>query len=253
MSYKPKNFCIIGARGGSKGILGKNIRNFCGKPLIAYAIEQALGLKKYIDRVVVSTDDPQIAHIAKKYGAEVPFLRPKELAEDKSNIGDAIIYTLKRLEKEENYKSDHVLLLQPTSPLRGGEDIIKCIELIESKKCKSVITVCPDNYLFFNLDPDGRLHIINDPGMKTRRKPNRQSVRQVFTYNGLVYMSKTGSFLRHKTFLTDDTYAVVCDAWRSVDLDNMEDFVLAEFLYKNKGTLDRKIKLLRNKKWQSQK
>lgn len=242
MAYKPKVFCIIGARGGSKGISGKNIRKFCGKPLIVYAIEQALGLKKYIDRVVVSTDDPQIAHIAKKYGAEVPFLRPKELAEDKSDIGDAIIYTLNRLEKEEKYKPDYILLLQPTAPLRQGEDVVKCIKLIESKKCKSVITVCPDNYLFFNLDLDGKLRIVNDPERKIRKKTNRQMVRQVFTYNGLVYISRRDSFLKHKAFLTDDTYAVVCDTWRSIDLDNMEDFVLAEFLYKSKEKITKKIK-----------
>lgn len=243
MAHKPKIFCIIGARGGSKGIPGKNIRNFCGKPLIAHAIKQALGLKSYIDRVVVSTDNAAIARVAKKYGAEVPFLRPKELAKDKSDIGDAVAYTLNRMEKEERYKPDYILLLQPTAPLRRDEDVIKCIKLIKNKKCKSVITVCPDNYLFFNLDSDSKLRIINDPEMKIRKKPNRQTMRQVFTYNGFAYISSRNSFLKHKTFLTDNTYAVVCDAWRSIDLDNIEDFVLAEFLYENKNLLDRKIRL----------
>ena len=242
MTRKLKILCLIGARGGSRGIPGKNIRNFYGKPLIAYTIEQALSLKKYIDRIVVSTDDPEISRVAKQYGAEAPFLRPKELASDKSNIGDAIIYTLNRLEKEEKYKPDYILLLQPTAPLRERGDIIKCIELIKNKKCDSVITVCPTNYLFFNLEPDGKLCIINDPKSKIRIKPNRQSVPATHTYNGLVYISRRESFLRYRNFLADNTYAVVCDAWRSVDLDSVEDWVLAEFLYKNKRRLAQKIK-----------
>lgn len=241
MVRKLKILCFVGARGGSKGIPGKNILKFCGKPLIAYTIEQALSLKKYIDRIVVSTDDPKISRVAKRHGAEVPFLRPKELAGDKSNIGDAIIYTLKRLEKEENYKPDYILLLQPTAPLREREDIIKCVKLIKNKKCESVITVCPANYLFFNLEPDGKLCIINDPEMKIRTKPNRQSVPATYTYNGLVYISKTNSFLKNKSFLANNTHAVVCDTWRSVDLDHIEDWVLAEILYKNKNTIIQKI------------
>ena len=242
MARKLKILCFIGARGGSKGIPGKNIRKFCGKPLIAYTIEQALSLKKYIDRVVVSTDDPKISRVAKQYGAEVPFLRPKELASDKSNIGDAIIYTLNRLEKEEKYKPDYILLLQPTAPLRERGDIIKCVELIKNKKCDSVITVCSANYLFFNLESDGKLCIINDSEIKTRTRPNRQSVRQTYTYNGLAYISERESFLRHRNFLTDNTYAMVCDALRSVDLDHVEDWVLAEVLYKNKNKIYKKIK-----------
>ncbi|HEY4475053.1 MAG TPA: acylneuraminate cytidylyltransferase family protein [Candidatus Paceibacterota bacterium] len=239
---KIKILCFIGARGGSKGIPGKNIRLFNGKPLIAHTIEQALDLKDYIDKVIVSTDSFGIATIAKKYGAEVPFLRPKELAEDRSNIGDAIVYTIRRLEKEEKYKPDYILLLQPTAPLREREDIIKCIKLIQNKKCDSVITVCPTNYLFFNLDSKNKLSVANDPESKIRVKLNRQSVRPIYTYNGLAYISERGVFLKHKTFLTDNTYAVVCDAWRSVDLDNIEDWILAEFLYKNKKILTHKIK-----------
>ena len=119
---KNKILAYIPARGGSKRIPNKNIRNFLGKPLIAYTIEQALKCN-FIDRVMVDTDSPQIARIARKFGADAPWLRPKELAQDKSKVIDAILYNLKRFKEEENYQPDYLMILQTTSPLREQKDI----------------------------------------------------------------------------------------------------------------------------------
>ena len=113
---------IIPARGGSKGIRNKNIRAFAGKPLIAYAIDAAKK-SRYLSRTVVSTESEEIARVAKEYGAEVPFLRPKELAEDTSKVFDAIAHLLEKLKTDEGYAPDYIVLLQPTSPLRTAKDI----------------------------------------------------------------------------------------------------------------------------------
>ena len=131
---------LIPARGGSKGLPRKNIKLLLGKPLIAWTIEQALA-SKYLDKVVVSTDDEEIAKISKKYGAEVPFIRPKELATDKTKGIDVVLHTIRWM--EENGKSyDFLMLLQSTSPLRTFEDMDKAIELLFLKKAKAIVSVC---------------------------------------------------------------------------------------------------------------
>ena len=132
---------IIPARGGSKGLPGKNIRPLNGKPLIAYAVEE--GLKaKHIDRVIVSTEDEEIARIAVKYGAELPFMRPAELATDTAMAVDNYIYTINRLEKEGGKPIESFVVLQPTSPLRIAEDIDGAVDLFEQKSADSVVSYC---------------------------------------------------------------------------------------------------------------
>ena len=117
---------IIPARGGSKGLPGKNIRPLLGKPLIAYAIESALGARS-IDRVVVSTDDPEIAAVARRFGGEVPFMRPEELATDTAAAVDNYIYTVDRLAREGGSAIDSFAVLLPTAPLRTSEDVDKAV------------------------------------------------------------------------------------------------------------------------------
>ena len=137
MSKRPETIAIIPARGGSKGIPRKNIADLAGKPLIAYSILAARHAQ-YIDRVVVSTEDEEIAEVARKYGAEVPFLRPKELAQDTSCIGDAINYTLTRLEVNRTEKA--IVQLYPTSPFRSSDFIDDMLEILY-RGYSSVITV----------------------------------------------------------------------------------------------------------------
>lgn len=141
---------IIPARGGSKGLPGKNIKEMCGKPLIAYTIEVALKSKS-IDHVILSTDDEEIATVAKKYGAEVPFMRPAELASDTAMAVDNYIYTIGRLEKEWNTKIDSFVVLQPTSPLRIAEDVDGAVELFNTRKADSVVTYVKEAHPVFGI------------------------------------------------------------------------------------------------------
>jgi len=131
---------IIPARGGSKGLPGKNIRPLNGKPLIAYAIEAALKAK-HIDRVIISTDDEEIARVAVEYGAELPFMRPAELASDTAMAIDNYIYTIGRLEEEGGKPIDAFVVLQPTSPLRIAEDMVQLNCLSKKERTLSLVTV----------------------------------------------------------------------------------------------------------------
>jgi len=127
---KNKVLAYIPARAGSKRIPNKNIRDFLGKPLIAYAIEQAR-VCNFVDCVMVDTDSSAIAKIALELGAKVPWLRPKRLASDKSKVVDSILYNLRRLKEEENYQPDYVMILQTTSPLREKKDIEDCWRMMQ--------------------------------------------------------------------------------------------------------------------------
>ena len=128
-----KILAIIPARGGSKGVPRKNIKEICGKPLISYTIEAAKR-SKYIDRVIVSTDDIEIETVSKNYGAEVPFLRPNELAGDNSPTIDCVIDVIERLKIDEGYFPDYIALLQCTSPLRDENHINEAVEQLMNSK-----------------------------------------------------------------------------------------------------------------------
>jgi CMP-N,N'-diacetyllegionaminic acid synthase len=237
---KKKVLCIIPARGGSKRILGKNIKLFCGKPLISYAIEQA---KKcgFCDRIIVDTDSSEIAKVAKKYGAEVPFLRPSGLATDKAKIIDAMLYLINRLKKDENYEPTHIMLLQTTSPLREISDICDCWDLMEKTKATTVSTVCPSEPLAFRIDHEQNISLSNGMDLnsvyKTKWPP-------LFVLNGMVYIVSLEAFCKEFSLFTRDTRAVICPFWRSIDLDTPDEFVMAELLYKNQKKINAKIKSL---------
>ncbi len=217
---------IIPARGGSKGLPGKNIRPLNGKPLIAYAVEAALKAK-HIDRVIVSTDDEQIAKVAVQYGAELPFMRPAELATDTAMAVDNYIYTIGRLEKESGKPIDAFVVLQPTSPLRIAEDIDNAVELFQSKDADSVVSYCKEDHPITwhkYLDEEGRFVNLFEVTLK-----NRQDLRVSYYPNGAVYVFKT-SIIRERKYFTDKSYAYVMPKSRSVDVDTIDDFEYAEFL-----------------------
>jgi len=244
MYKKRKILVIIPARGGSKGIKNKNIRIFAKKPLIAHAIFQARKLKGADFRIIVSTEDKKIAEISKKYGAEIPFMRPKEMARDNSLIVDAVIYSLKKLKKDEGYKPDYILLLQTTSPLREIEDIYQCIKKIQTRNTDAVVTVCATHSLFYHLGKNGKLILVNFPKNKKYIKGNllkgfkRQDFPQGYKLNGcFVYLIKYTTLMKEGTFFPKKTKAIISKTWRSVDIDTPEDFVMAKFLYKNKNKI----------------
>ena len=239
MSNDVKVLAIIPARGGSKRILNKNIRDFCGKPLIAYTIEQAKAHPK-ITRVIVDTDSLEIASVAKKYGAEVPFLRPAYLASDKASVNDAMLHILSRLNKEERYEPDSIVLLQTTSPLREISDIDACFEMMEKTKAATVLTVAPTHPRLYHIDSEHRLILANK---QTIASTNVQAWPPAYLLNGcFVYIMKTSALKKEKKIITRDTRGVICDKWRSVDLDEPEDWVVAELLFAHQEEIAKRIK-----------
>ncbi len=221
---------IIPARGGSKGLPGKNIKPMNGKPLIAYTIEAALKAKS-IDRVIISTDDEEIAKTAVQYGAELPFMRPAELASDKAMAIDNYIYTINRLEKEDNITIDSFVVLQPTSPLRKSDDIDGAVKLFNDKNADSVISYTPEAHPVSwhkYLDNEGKFVDILAANIN-----NRQENRISYYPNGAVYVFRI-SMIRERKYYTEKSYAYVMPRNRSIDIDFIDDFEYAEFLLKKR-------------------
>lgn len=225
-----KILAIIPARGGSKGIIGKNIKSFCGKPLIYYTIAAAKK-SKIFDRVIVSTDSLEIKDVSEKFDAEVPFLRPKRLASDKSNIIDAVLHLLGYLKVKEKYEPDIIFLLQPTSPLRDYKDIVNSYNLFNKLRTEALVSVCKTHHEIWHII-DNKLKLANPSSLKLI---NRQERPGTYKQDGsMIYIIKTDALLRYRDFIPKGTAAYVIPKWKAVDVDEMEDFELAEFLYKYK-------------------
>ncbi|MBI1974748.1 MAG: acylneuraminate cytidylyltransferase family protein [Parcubacteria group bacterium] len=234
-----KVLAIIPARGGSKRIPNKNIRDFCGKPLIVYAIEQACAVP-FVSRVIVDTDSEEIAKIAKKYGAEVPFLRPRELATDTAQVADSLLHLLSRLKKEQEYEPTHVLILQTTSPLREQRDIQACFDMMRKTDATTVLTVAPTHPRLYHLDAENRLILANK---EVTGSTNVQAWTRAYLLNGcFVYLVKVPAFLKERKILCEDTRGVICDRWRSIDLDEEEDWVVAEHLFRHRREIEENLK-----------
>lgn len=219
---------IIPARGGSKGLPRKNILPLLGKPLIAWTIEQA-NSSKYLEKVFVSTDDEEIAKISKNYGAEVPFIRPKELATDDAKGVDVVMHAIEWLEMNNNFY-DLIMLLQPTSPLRTTEDIDNTIELLFSKKAKAIISVCEAEH-----HPSWTNILPPDDCMKNFLRPeimnkNRQELPIFYRLNGAIYLAYCCYLKTLRSFFGEETYAYKMHRGSSIDIDNDVDFKFAEFL-----------------------
>ncbi|MGG3681977.1 acylneuraminate cytidylyltransferase family protein [Aeribacillus sp. FSL K6-3256] len=222
---------IICARGGSKGVPNKNIRLLNGKPLIAYTIECAKKYTKF-DRIIVSTDSPKIAEVAKQYGADVPFLRPKELATDTSPKIPVLQHAVRYLEQEENDRYDLIVDLDPTSPLRTVEDIENCVNKMIEKNPNVVFSVTPAHKNpYFNMveEKDGRVYLCKKLDRSITR---RQDAPMVYAMNASIYVYKKDFLLNTDSVFSDNTMAVVMPEERSIDIDRPIDFEFVEFLMK---------------------
>ncbi|MEL6255797.1 MAG: acylneuraminate cytidylyltransferase family protein [Bacteroidota bacterium] len=222
---------IIPARGGSKGLPGKNIKNLLGKPLIAWTIEAALKSSS-LSRLIISTDDPKIAEIAISYGADCPFMRPEELATDSAKAIDTYIYTLDRLMSESGIDIPNFMVLQPTSPLRTANDIDEAVELFKEKKADSVISYVEEAH------PIGWHKYVNDEGKLEEvqiqnQLLNRQAHRKSYYPNGSIYVFSY-ELIKSGKYFSDNSYAYIMDRFRSVDVDVQDDFDYAEFLLMKK-------------------
>ena len=213
---------IIPARSGSKGIRDKNIVNFDGKPLIYWTINVALRCK-FIDRVVVSTDSPRIKDVSEKFGASVPFLRPKKISGDKAKTLSAVKYTLKKLENEENYIHDYIVTLQPTSPLREKDDLENAIKtILADKKADSLVSCVkvPHNFLPESLmQLDGK-YIKNFS--KDKNNFRRQDKKTLFARNGAaIYITKSKNISKY--LLGGNILPYFMHYSNSIDIDTKED------------------------------
>lgn len=231
---------IIPARGGSKGIPKKNIRLFASKPLIAYTITAARH-SRFLNRIMVSTDSHAIADVSRRLGAEVPFLRPPDLARDTSEVSDAVLHLVKKLKKEGQYQPEYIVLLQPTSPLRTAADIDGALALLFKRKAKAVVSVCQTEPLVFTKDKKDRLRVV---GRHTfLQSSNRQTVPPTYKLDGsMIYAIRTETFLQEKTFLPSGTVGYIIPRWRAVDLDEPQDFVVGELVYRNRKKIEKALR-----------
>jgi CMP-N,N'-diacetyllegionaminic acid synthase len=216
---------VIPARGGSKGVPGKNVLDIGGKPLIAWTIEAALQ-SKYIDRLILTSEDAEIISIAKEWQCETPVTRPPELATDEARVQDAIVHLLENLGKD----YDYLVLLQATSPLRTTDDIDECLELClksDARSAMSVVESAKSPYWMYRIETDNRLAPIL-PQQKDGYR--RQNLPTVYAANGAIYVTDTKYFLDIEEFVTAETIAYVMPAERSLDIDAPMDLTCARAL-----------------------
>ena len=232
---KPSVLALIPARGGSKGLPGKNIRPLLGKPLISWTIEQA---KKsiYIERTVVSTDSKEIASVSRQYGAEVPFLRPVSLASDNTKSIDVIYHAIDFFEKSGD-SFDIIVLLEPTSPLREVFDIDNAIKtLIDHKTAQSIVGVAKCEtfhpYFIVKVNPDGFLRKID--GSYDYNVVPRQELSDFFYFEGSLYVSYVKELKKKGTFYHDLTIPYVVRKYQAPEIDELSDFICIEALMKAK-------------------
>ena len=220
---------LIPARGGSKGIPGKNIKYLAGKPLIAWTIESALK-SKTCSRLIVTTDDEKIARVAREWGADVPFIRPKILATDTSTSISVVEHALIWLEENEQNFPEYIMLLQPTSPLRTRADICNCVDIARTKKAIAVVSVCeanPHPYIVKKISETGTLE--NFIPME-KVYDRRQDMPLAYALNGAIYLNRCDSLLSTHSFTPEGTLAYIMPKERSIDIDSPVDFQIAEFL-----------------------
>ncbi len=218
-----KTLAVIPARGGSKGIPRKNIRQIANKPLIVWTIEAALR-SSLLDSVIVSTDDQEIAEVARNAGAEVPFLRPAELAQDHSAGIDPLLHAISEVPG-----FDAVVLLQPTSPLRRTEDIDECLSLAWCYDAPSVVSVTEPEahpFLTYRLNSDRKLERLVDALPVNRR----QDLPTVYALNGALYYAQTDWVKNSRKLVAQETLGYVMSRLHSVDIDTPLDWKLAELL-----------------------
>lgn len=223
---------LIPARGGSKGITGKNLVPLLGKALLSYTCEAAKH-STMLTRIIVSTDDQKIADAAESFGIDTPFLRPPELAGDTTPMLDVILHALETLKTEENFSPDIFVLLQPTSPLRTGASIDAAVRLLQETGADTVVSVVavPHQFLPSSLmrETNGRLVPYLESGTGPLR---RQDKEVLYARNGpAILVCKVSSLLKNG-FYVGDTRAFVMSEKESVDIDTPFDLQLAEMLLK---------------------
>ncbi len=219
---------IIPARGGSKRIKRKNIKAFHGKPIIAWSIE-AIKKSNIFEDIIVSTDDKEIAKISESCGASVPFMRPSDLSDDFTDTKSVICHAIDWL-KENKTKPDFVCCVYPTSPLLIPEDLQRASELVEKFPESFILPVCSYQY------PINRALMLNEKGYLRPIKPGyikerSQDIEEAYHDAGQFYFAKTELWLNKKNILENENIPLIISRLRSQDIDDIEDWILAEKLF----------------------
>lgn len=225
---------LITARGGSRGVPRKNVLPVGGRPLIAWTIAAARE-SRMLGRVIVSTDDAEIARVAREWQAEVPFMRPAELAQDASPHVHAVGHALAWLEKEEGCRPDYVLLLQPTSPLRTTEDIDNAIQMAIERRAEAVVSVTETHdhpYLARRITQAGMLAEFVPCELAYAR---RQDLPPAYALNGAIYLNRPASLREQQTFTPEGTYAYVMPPERSLQVDTPWDLHLVDLVLRERA------------------
>lgn len=215
---------IIAARGGSKGVSRKNIRLLAGEPLIAYTIKAALG-SKVLSRTVVSTEDNEIAEIARECGAEI-IMRPVELADDSAPTELALEHAVSYLEKTEGYKAEAIVLLQPTSPLRNSQHIDEALEIFFKNKYDSLLSVCPSHAFLWKVDRK----VLRPLNYDFQNRPRRQDRQPEYRENGAIYITKYNILMEDHNRLGGRIGLYIMPEENSREIDTEFDFWLCERL-----------------------
>jgi len=225
---------VIPARGGSKGVPRKNIKKLNGVELIGYTIKAAIESDYLID-TVVSTDDPEIAEISKSFGAQVPFIRPKELASDDSQSAPVIEHALDFMEKSKKIKYDAILMLQPTSPLRTSQHIKESLDLFTSQECDSVVSIVSvgGNHPF-RMKRLINNQLVNYIDQGFWDMSPRQSLPEVYIRNGAIYLISRDAFKRSNQLIGENCLGYVMNDSESTNIDTPIDLKIAELLLKEK-------------------
>jgi N-acylneuraminate cytidylyltransferase/CMP-N,N'-diacetyllegionaminic acid synthase len=235
MINNKKVLAIIPARGGSKGLPGKNIMSLCGKPLLGWPVSAACH-SKFIDKVIVSTEDQKIADIALAQGAEIPFLRPEEFASDTATSFSVIKHALDFF-KHEREEFEYCILLEPTSPLTESDDIDTALSKLEMNKnfADSIVGVSKIEAMHpvFDVRINEKGLIIPYVSDCFSAAGRRQDLDELFFFEGSLYISKTDSLLSKESFYHDRTLGYIVPKWKSLEIDDLVDFLCVEAVMKN--------------------
>ncbi len=228
---------LIPARGGSKGIVGKNLRELLGIPLVSWPIKVAIQTKLF-DRVICSTDCPEIAEVARSAGAEVLGLRPEHLSRDETSTADVIEHVISELENSQEIDGlSSVTLLEPTSPLTSKDDVIKAMRLFEDSDCTSLVSVSP--LIAGHPDFSFRKDALNSelrhlqPGDWIHKR--RQDITDLYFLDGSVYISRVNSFKHYHKFIQEKTFGFELENWKAFEIDEEIDLVIVEAIMSAKG------------------
>jgi N-acylneuraminate cytidylyltransferase/CMP-N,N'-diacetyllegionaminic acid synthase len=225
---------LVPARAGSKGLPGKNVHDLCGKPLVAWTIEAGRA-SRLVDDLVVSTDSEDIASISRRYGAEVPFIRPSALATDEADSVSVVEHALTAM-RQAGRTYEFVVLLEPTSPLREAADIDAALTRLHDAGAGAIVSVCRLEHthpaFVYRTTAAGRLTPFLGGAPVA---PRRQDVEPLFFLDGSLYASRVETLLARRSFYHDDTLAYEVPYWKSPEIDDEVDLLWVEAIMRSKG------------------